>query len=403
MRPILVLTYWSYKDALIQSYTLPYIKIITKVAKRKVYLVCLEQANQRANEQERIEIQKELNSENIYLIFLEYNKFGLKQGFLWISYITKLISLILLKRIEYIHSWCTPAGAIGYILSVITGKPLILDSYEPHADSMLENGTWSKTSNAYRILAYLEKKQTERAIYYIGVASGMKEYAQKIYNVKIPDNQFFIKPACTDLKKFEYHEVPFLLEQELEFEHKIVCVYAGKLGGIYLDIEVFDFIKECYKHWGNQFRFIMLNNTSESEILGYIQKVGIPKEIIVQRFVPHANIPEYLSLASFAINPVKPIPSKRYCTPIKDGEYWAMGLPVVITNNISDDSNIIDENNIGYVLKDLNIVEYQNAIEKIEQLLNEDRSSLRHKIRKIAEKHRSFKIAEDVYQHIYGH
>ena len=44
--------------------------------------------------------------------------------------------------------------------------------------------------------------------------------------------------------------------------------------------------------------------------------------------------------------PVKPVPTKRYCTPVKDGEYWALGLPVIITEGISDDSGIIRENGI---------------------------------------------------------
>ena len=54
-------------------------------------------------------------------------------------------------------------------------------------------------------------------------------------------------------------------------------------------------------------------------------------------FVPYNQITDYYQIADFAINPVKPVPSKRYCTSIKDGEYWGMGLPVVITKNISDD------------------------------------------------------------------
>jgi len=108
-------------------------------------------------------------------------------------------------------------------------------------------------------------------------------------------------------------------------------------------------------------------------------------------------------LGDFGITPVKPIPTKRYCTPIKDGEYWALGLPVVITKGISDDSDIIKKYKIGSVLEELNEKNYLKAIQEIDVLLkNNTRMELYNKIRPIAEKYRNFDIAEKVYKEIYG-
>jgi hypothetical protein len=55
-------------------------------------------------------------------------------------------------RISNIHAFCTPAGSIGWILGFLTGCTLVVDSYEPHAEVMLEAGVWKKKSLAYRIL-----------------------------------------------------------------------------------------------------------------------------------------------------------------------------------------------------------------------------------------------------------
>ena len=109
------------------------------------------------------------------------------------------------------------------------------------------------------------------------------------------------------------------------------------------------------------------------------------------------DIHKYFRLADFAINPVKPVHSKRYCTSIKDGEYWVMGLPVIIPENISDDSDIIKENNIGAILPELNEDEYLKAIKKIDNILNKNRSSLNNRIRKIAIQYRRYEIAEEIY------
>ncbi len=401
MKPILVITYWSFKDALVQTYTLPYVKIITKVSSRKVYLVCLEQSRLSTSKAERIKTNIDLQQYNIEVVFLEYNRFGVKQIIMWAWYMFKLIWLIIKHKIEFIHTWGTPAGAIGYILSTLLGKPLVLDSYEPHAESMIENGTWKHNSLAYKLLSKLEYKQSHQAQYYIAAASGMKDYAYKTYNLKIDDNAFFTKPACTDINKFNFIKPDQQLMDELNFNDKIICVYAGKFGGIYLEDEIFDFFKQCSIHWGDKFRILLLTNESTESINKHLQRVNISNHVVINKFVPHADVPKYLSVANFAFTPVKPIPTKRYCTPIKDGEYWASGLPVVITQGISDDSDLIAKNDAGYVLKNLTNNEYVNAVKKINDLLNEDSVSLKNRIRSLAFKYRNFEIAETIYKQIY--
>ena len=133
----------------------------------------------------------------------------------------------------------------------------------------------------------------------------------------------------------------------------------------------------------------------------YLQKKYIPTNCIVSTFVKHTEIQDYLNFADFALNPVKPVPSKRYCTSIKDGEYWAMSLPVIITKNISDDSDIIENNDIGYVLKDLTDKEYLNACKKIDSLIT-NKKEIKNKIRNIAVKYRNFNIASNIYKKIYS-
>jgi glycosyltransferase involved in cell wall biosynthesis len=284
------------------------------------------------------------------------------------------------------------------LLSKFTGAELIIDSYEPHAEAMVENGTWKKSGAAYKILFYLEKKQTQRAKALIATTEGMKQYALDRYGVKVKN--FFVKPACVDLKKFSLPEKDTSLLRQLGLESKIICVYAGKLGGIYLKKEVFDFINLCYEHWKDDFRFLMLTNSPKEEIDGEMKRAGLPGNIVISKFVFHNEVPKYLSLGDFAINPVKPVPTKQYCTSIKDGEYWAVGLPVIISPGISDDSEIIEKENIGVVADFFNKGALTNAIDKLEFLIN-DKAVLKGKIRQIAVRYRSFEIAEKVYKEIY--
>ncbi|MDQ3193223.1 MAG: glycosyltransferase [Bacteroidota bacterium] len=404
MKNILVITYWSYKEALIQSYTLPYLKIISRVlpANSYIYLFTLEKTSYIIEQNELHEIKNELLKHRIKLISFTYNSFGFRALASTPKTIISLFKLIRKENIKKIHCWCTPAGAFGYFLSILSGVPLIIDSFEPHAESMVENGTWKKNSLAYQLLFKLEKLQANRAITLIGLTKSMENYAKEKYGT--PIKEYYVKPACVDLEKFN----PFTessLESEInkiDIKGKTIGIYAGKTGGIYLDQEIFDLFKTACDFWDGNFLAIILTSESKEKIKQYIEKSGIPDHNIIIINATHEQVPLYMKLAHFAINPVKPVPSKMYCTSIKDGEYWAMGLPVIITPNISDDSEIIESYDAGVVLKECNTKEYLNCISAIDQLLKKESNvNLKNRIRKIAEKYRNFKIAENIYKKIY--
>ncbi|MBS1681424.1 MAG: glycosyltransferase [Bacteroidetes bacterium] len=403
MKNILILTYWSYHDALIQTYTLPYVKIILKNLPKgsKIYLLTLEKDGQALKSPKRSEIETAFKSDEIEWLPIQYQPFGFFAFFMWTSASLKLSLLILQKKISVIHCWCTPAGAIGYLLATLLNRKLVIDSYEPHAEAMVENGTWTRKSLAFRLLFWLEKKQTQKAEFIIAATKGMREYAQEKYEVSI--HQYFVKPACVDLNLFSIKDIKNeKLLEELNLSGKIVCVYAGKFGGIYLDKEVFDFLKVASEYWGESFRVLILTSHKRNEIVSFCNSVGLSPEIVISLFVDHKQVPTYLGLGDFAMTPVKPVNTKRFCTPIKDGEYWALGLPVVIPANISDDSAIIEKTKIGVVLTRLEYSAYREAIEKMDKLLHQESDNLYSKIRSVAEQYRSFDIAEKVYASVYA-
>ena len=398
---ILILTQWSFNDALVQTYTLPYVNIIREIIlpDHKIIVVTAEQEHIALSKTESDQINKDWEKKNMMLLPEPYKRFGLKKIFDSAGNLSKLIGVIKREKIKTIHAFCTPAGGIAYLLSKFTGTDLIIDSYEPHAESMIENGTWKKNGLAYKILFFLERKQTRKAKVLIGTTAGMKQYALEKYRIEVQN--FYVKPACVDLVKFPVSQKDPFLSKALDLENKIVCVYAGKIGGIYFKEEIFNFIKLCYDRWNDNFRFLMLTNARKEDIHTEILRVDLPENIVVSKFVYHDEIPHYLSLGDFAINPVKPVPTKKYCTSIKDGEYWAMGLPVVISPRISDDSEIIEKENVGIIVDFSDNVALVRAIERLEELMG-DKIELKAKIRQIAVRYRSFEIAKKIYKEIYN-
>ena len=405
-RTILVVTYWSYRDPLIQTYTLPYLKQINEIVPSgsNIYLLTFEQDKFKidTNNGHLQNIEDELKEHNISLIRFKYLKRGMLAYFKIVFNLVYLIYFCFVKRITDIHCWCMPGGAIGYILSIFTRKPLILDSYEPHAEIMLESNTWKRSDLSFKLLFKLEALQSKRASHVIGATKGMEDYARKKYNVKF--SEFHVKPACIDLEKFSIKNVKNeKLLKDLGFKNKIIGVYAGKFGGSYLQSEIFELFKVAHEHWGDKFRILLLNNHEDSYIERLARSVELDVGIITKIYIHHHRIPDYIGLGDFGLTPFVPVPSKRYGTPIKDGEYWALGLPIIITKDISDDSDIIETNKVGYVLQDLNSKEYRNAISFVDTMISQNsRLMIYKKIRPIAEKHRNYYIANTIYKKIYS-
>jgi len=394
-RHILVLTYWPYNDALVQTYTLPYLGILGKQLPESsvIHLVTLEPNGT---------LLKPVHHPGIRHHPYRYVPFGLKGTIATIILLLKLARLILVHGIDTIHAWCTPAGMLGYILAVATGKRLVVDSLEPHAEAMVENGTWKRNGMAFKVLFRFERLQTRKAEAVIAAAPGMEGYAKSKYGV-VP-KRFFVKPACVDLNLFSARnrKSPVLLKK-YGLEGKIVCVYAGKFGGIYQDREIFRFFRACSDHWGGRFHVLLLTSHDMLKLRPFMEAEGLSTEMFTLQWAPHQEIPDLMGLGDFGITPVKPVPSKRFCSPIKNGEYWALGLPVVITPGISEDSRIIQEHDAGVVIRGSDEATSDLAVSELDHLLtSHTRDELYDRIRPLAEKYRNFRIAEEVYREVYG-
>jgi hypothetical protein len=390
---ILVLTYWDYNDALIQTYTLPYVKIISEnlKANERIYLLTLNK-----NKKDIV-----FEHPKIKILSLRYIPYGITAFFYYSWMLFFLWYFILIKKITHIHVWCTPAGVFGYLLSVLTGRKLIIDSYEPHAESMVEVGEWKKNSLPHKILFWFEKKMTHKAQYLIATTEGMiKEYAPSRYEFNPEKKNWFVKPACVDLDLFKPDENKRLeFRKKLNLEDKIVGIYAGKFGGIYLEDEFFQWLKVAQDFWKEKYFFILLSSQPKAYIEEKCKIYGINSEYIGHYFVSHHEVVEYLNIADFGITPVKPVYTKKFCSPIKNGEYWAMGLPVIITRDISIDSGIILQYNAGYVLDQLSYDEYIKSVQNINQIITNPEH--KKQIRILSVHYKNNLTAKKIYSIVY--
>src|SRR5687767_5953423 len=115
---ILIFTQWSYRDGLIQAYTLPYVKIIRDILSpdNKIIVVTAEKDQLGIRAGELPGINAEWSPLNIKIFPLAYKRFGWQKFVTYSRHFFKLLRLVRREKIDIIHAFCMPAGSFAYLL-----------------------------------------------------------------------------------------------------------------------------------------------------------------------------------------------------------------------------------------------------------------------------------------------
>ncbi len=392
---ILFLGYWSLNDGLTQATIIPHLRILSSFENISQIVFCTIERN-KSNSPNAL-VLKEFPK----VIFIPLNskesKIPLMDKLLDFTQFPEEISRLCRDyQIDRIVCRGAPTGGLGYLVSRKTKIPYQVESYEPHALYMLESGVWNKFDPRYLIQRYFERKQNKTAKYLMTVSH---LYKMSLLKKGVDKNKIYVAPCAVDGNGFSFSlEKRKLLREKLNISMEAIAgVYLGKFGGIYLEKEAFQLFEECFQYYGERFYLILLCPQPKKEVEQLIRDFDIPLNKVFIKKVKHSEVPGYLSLSDFAFSLHKPLKSMIGISPIKNAEYWANGLPIIISENIGDDSKIIEETEFGIILKQDK--SFKNSLKKMDDLLKSRTiKSLREEISLIAKKYRSFDTIKNIYE-----
>jgi hypothetical protein len=290
------------------------------------------------------------------------------------------------------------AGAFGTMLHKKFGIPFVVESFEPHADYMTESGVWKKNGLRYRLQKKTEAEIKKYARFLVTVSNN---YCQHLNLVeRIASKRLKMVPCTVNACQFQFNATARdVVRNSLGLnDQTIVGVYLGKFGSIYYDKEAFEVFKAAEQHFDNFF-LILLSPTDKKELTEKLNSVNFPIEKVWMGTVVHSEVPNYLSAADFAFSTIKPADCRRFCSPVKDGEYWANGLPILLPDMVGDDSGIIKTEGGGAIINVNDPLNLKIAFGKIGQQLNKGILG-RAEIAALAIKHRNPEISRKVYKEI---
>jgi glycosyltransferase involved in cell wall biosynthesis len=424
---ILYMTYDGLTDALGQSQVLPY---LTGLSKRNHNIIILSCEKKNNYYKQSSVISKQLSALNI-------ENRELKTGSVkWvpISYTSKpavvstIYDIIRIYRnakrickendIQIIHCRSYITAIAGLSLKKKHNIKHIFDMRGFFADERVEGGIWNLKnpiySLVYKYFKYKEKQFFREADHVISLTENGKNEILKMYEVRSTIDDLNLKskienlkskitviPCCVDLKLFSESSIKaddvLRLKEKLDIkDNSIVLSYLGSIGTWYMLDEMLAFFKRLLiKHPDAKFLFI--TPEKKEYIIKKAGNIRIPETSITVAEASRNQIPVYLKLSNISIFFIKPVFSKRASSPTKQGEVMSMGIPIICNADVGDTDKIIRETGTGYVIKNFNDTDYDEAIDDIENLIKIPGE----RIIQTAEKYYSLEKGIEKYDKIY--
>jgi hypothetical protein len=378
LKKVFVFGYYSIKDPVFISATLNYLEQLSQRSTAyEFHMLTFEHDGFVITKQERKLLGERLKASSIIWYEAKWHTGGvlkpiLKVYDLLIS-IARGLSIVRNQNCELIYSEGSVGSCISIFISMLVRRPHVVHSFEPHADSMLEGGVWRANSWEYILLKRFEKMVAKRSHTLI---TSTQAYKDVIDGWGFQTNVFVI-PSCVDTSKFYFSpdDRKLLREEHGVNTNESIILYLGKFGGMYMEEELFQFFANCDSKSEINFRFWILTIENEERIIEELKRYGIPLERVLVQSVETNEVYKYLSAADCGIVAVRPLPAKRFCSPIKTGEYWSCGLPIVVPEGVGDEYRMVQADpELGLAIKELE----KYTLEKVpERITNQSKIELR--------------------------
>ncbi len=283
------------------------------------------------------------------------------------------------RRPDIVHARTFVGGMIGVLLAALVRAKFIYHAEGFYPDERVDGGFWAEGSAAHRVARRIEQFLYSRADAIIVLSERAKVVVERLRAVHRRGTRVIVVPSCVDLEVFSAGgRPPWQSTQDLRL------VYVGSTGGRYLFQRVAEFAAAAHRRRG-AVSLRVLTATGQSSVETVLRDSGLPGDAWSVASVPHSTMPEELARQDAGLFLFTRGISEHGCSPTKVGEYWAMGLPVVITPNVSDTEEIVRRDRVGVLLPEFSDEAYDSALDELVALLEDP--DLSRRCRAAAERH----------------
>ena len=389
---IVILLYWSLKDPLCEGLILDYLKRL-ELANFTFHLITFEQDKYGLSIDKAALVKEDLKKLGIEWYPLDYRSgrfFLLKKLFSLLQTIILIAKIRSKRNIRLLAAMASIAGTYGFIASRILGLKFCQLTYEPHSEIVMGSGGISSTGIRFKIAHWFEMLIGRNSEIVVCTSRHMINRLQAMR----AKGKLIRLPTCVNEEKNKFNEQERQrIRGLLNLNEKIVLIYPGKFGGMYGKEETISFIAAFLSGQPNR-HAIIITDFDLATIRKWTINFGIdPLQLTILPTVNLEEIPCYLSAADIGLIAYSNFEARRYCSPVKTGEYLLCGLPYIVQEATSEDDEYAVLHHVGVVSKSIDAAGYENIREKLIEFLSQDKVLLRQRCRAVGMEYRSSKLA----------
>ncbi|HXU39909.1 MAG TPA: glycosyltransferase [Blastocatellia bacterium] len=392
---VLYIVYWGAAEPLGQSLVLPSVKRLADLG-ADLTLVTFEKLADLQRKDLIARIRVDLEKKSVRWIPLQYHKRpkAPATGFDFLQGCVRCVVSQVGARPDIVHSRTFVGGLMGLAITSILRSKFIYHNEGFYPDEQVDAGVWKANSTSHRVAKNLERRMYSRADAIIAMSHRGRRVIEEIPAVRRKETPVIVVPSCVDLDHFQPQQ------PKLRAGHDAVrFVYSGSIGGRYNLDQAGRFVAAASSEICNaHLRVLTLQDATLAASM--LRRGGLNGDSWSTEAVPYSAMPAMLADQDAGLLFLSQGLSEHGCSPTKIGEYWAMGLPVVTTPNVSDTDEIIRAERVGVVVRENSDEAFRSAARELKSLLEDE--ELPARCRRAAERHYALAPACDRQFRLYG-
>jgi glycosyltransferase involved in cell wall biosynthesis len=197
-----------------------------------------------------------------------------------------------------------------------------------------------------RALEWLEKSCVQRANHIFAVSEKLQQYLQERYRVEA--SRLSVIPCCADGGAFRWDpDRREALRAQLGLANKFVCTHVGSFFEWYEPELLLKAFKSVQNSVPAAHLLVLTSDVSAAEAF---LSSRLPREAFSTATAPHRDVPSFLNASDLGFLLLRPSPNIKTSSPAKFSEYLNCGLPVMITAEVGDFSELVGRTGSGTVV-----------------------------------------------------
>lgn len=258
--------------------------------------------------------------------------------------VLKALRLRMSGRFDVIHARTFVAGPMGYVIARLLGARFVYHNEGFYPDEQVDGGVWKEGSRVHRLARGVEAFLYDHADGLIALSDRAREILLARPGVQAAKTPVIVVPSAVDLAAFQPPP------QVREPPSAMNLVYLGSVGLRYRLDDAGRFVAALRKIQPKA-TLTVVSRADRALVESMLDHSGLPREAWTLKELAHSDVPAELQRHDAGLFFLTEGLSEHGCSPTKIGEYWACGLPVVTTPNVSDTDAIVRNQRVGVVVR----------------------------------------------------